>query len=273
MKSKGGGKLSVHFSGDYDNVELIFALLSLSISSVSTEQSQICVKNSSLHWQIQGDRLAAINKSKSTVETALNIQRPLLTNEQAQGDLLQNHKEQVENLPNHEQLIKLCTDAGFIKTVAPGQHFMTKDAEEFSQFDGHVACREYTLPRDEESSKPKGWIRGNTKIGPILEVVTNCHQGKHNVEIRIEPSSKDGSHSKIRISFRVNKFVRDLTEKFRIHEDNEDTSASAGRPVSHDSKIFENSRMSADQPAAKARPNQASSPFSSSSPTGTQNSF
>ena len=81
-----------------------------------------------------------MDNAESTVKTALNIQRPLLTNEQAQGDLLQNHKEQVENLLDDEQLIKLCTDVGFVKTVAPGQHFMTKDAEEFSQFDGHVAC-------------------------------------------------------------------------------------------------------------------------------------
>ena len=46
---------------------------------------------------------------------------------------------------NEEQLIKLCTDAGFVKTVAFGQYFMTKDAEDFFEFDGHVACREYTL--------------------------------------------------------------------------------------------------------------------------------
>ena len=32
-----------------------------------------------------------------------------------------------------------------------------------------VACREYTLPRDEKSSDPKGWIRGNTKIGARFE--------------------------------------------------------------------------------------------------------
>ena len=43
---------------------------------------------------------------------------------------------------------------------------MTKDTEEFSQFTEPVTCREYTLPRDEKSSDPKGWIRGNTKIGP-----------------------------------------------------------------------------------------------------------
>ena len=40
---------------------------------------------------------------------------------------------------------------------------MTKDTEELSQFTGSGACREYTLPRDEKSSDPIGWIRGNTK--------------------------------------------------------------------------------------------------------------
>ena len=34
-----------------------------------------------------------------------------------------------------------------------------------------MASREYTLPRDDEASQPRGWIQGNTKIGPVLEVV------------------------------------------------------------------------------------------------------
>ena len=41
---------------------------------------------------------------------------------------------------------------------------MTKDVEEFSQFVGHVTCREFqknTSPRDDESPEPIGWIRGN----------------------------------------------------------------------------------------------------------------
>ena len=62
---------------------------------------------------------------------------------------------------------------------------MTKDTAEFSQFTDAAACREYTLPRDEEASQPKGWIRGNTKIGPVLEVATCCLHGKYGVEIRI----------------------------------------------------------------------------------------
>ena len=77
---------------------------------------------------------------------------------------------------------KFCVDAGFIHVVEVGQYFMTKDTGE--QFFAR-ACREYTLPRSDESSKPKGWILGNTKNGPVLEVTTSCLFGKHGVEIRI----------------------------------------------------------------------------------------
>ena len=85
------------------------------------------------------------------------------TDDPSQEDLLQKSQEQVERLSEQNRVIKLCTDAGFLTTVDVGQYFMTKDTEEFSQFTESVACREYTLPRDEKSSDPKGWIRGNTK--------------------------------------------------------------------------------------------------------------
>ena len=77
---------------------------------------------------------------------------------------------------------------------------MTKDTAEFSQFTDPVACREYTLPRDEDTSEPKGWIRGNTKIGPVLEVTTCCLQGKYGVEIRTKSVNEENSHSWVRIS-------------------------------------------------------------------------
>ena len=53
----------------------------------------------------------------------------------------------------------------------------------------------------------KGWIRGNTKIGPALEVTTSYLQGKYGVEIRIMSMNKDNSHSWVRISHGSNKFV------------------------------------------------------------------
>ena len=118
----------------------------------------------------------------------------------AQEDLLQKYQKRVDKLSQQNRVIKFCIDAGFLTTVDVGQYFMTKDTEEILQFTESVACREYTLPRDESSSEPKGWIRGNTKIGPVLEVTTSCLQGKYGVEIGVEPVNKDNSHSWVGIS-------------------------------------------------------------------------
>ena len=45
LKSKGRGKLSIHFAADVDTVDTIYRIIFLSISSVSTEQWQLYVKN------------------------------------------------------------------------------------------------------------------------------------------------------------------------------------------------------------------------------------
>ena len=136
-----------------------------------------------------------------------------MTDDPAQEDLLQKYQERVERLSQQNRVIKICTDAGFLTTVDVGQYFMTKDTEDFSQFTDSVACRVYTLPRDGSSSEPKGWIRGNTKIGPVLEVTTRYLQGKYGVEIRIESVNKDNSHSWVRICHGLNKLVTDLSNK------------------------------------------------------------
>ena len=86
---------------------------------------------------------------------------------------------------------------------------MTKDTGDFTQFHT-VACREYTLPRNDESPQPKGWIQGDTRLGPRI--------GNHDpvicavnieIEIRIWSLSEDNSQSWVRISYGSNKFVID----------------------------------------------------------------
>ena len=88
-------------------------------------------------------------------------------------------------------------------------YFMTKDTGDLTQHHA-VACREYTLPREAEASQPKGWIQGNTKIGPVLEVASRCLHGKYGVEIRIWSLNKDNIPSWVRISHGSNKFVMNL---------------------------------------------------------------
>ena len=99
-----------------------------------------------------------------------SIEIPALEN------LLQKHEERVEKLPQPDQLIEICTDAGFLKTVEVGHYFMTKHTDELLQFAEPVICREYTFPRDEQSANSKGWIRVNTtnwtRVGSLNQLPT-----------------------------------------------------------------------------------------------------
>ena len=88
------------------------------------------------------------------------------------------------------------------------KYFVTKDTGDFRQFKS-VACREYTLPRDDQASQPKGWIRGNMRIGPVLEVTTSFQHFNYGIEIRIESVNKDNSHSWVRNSYGTVKYVND----------------------------------------------------------------
>ena len=89
--------------------------------------------------------------------------------------------------------------------VEVGQYFMTKDTGE--QFYAKT-FREKTLPRNDGSSQPKGWIQENTKIGPVVEVTTSSRlYGEHGVDIRIWSLSEDNTQSWVRISSGSNKFM------------------------------------------------------------------
>ena len=147
LKSKGGGgQLSIHFCANEPSIETIFrTIVSATQLSINGAVADLCEEfGDSLCC---AERSYAIEKqTESMVKSAdlLNIRRPSPTNEQALGDLLHGHQERVQNLSKEEQLTQLCTDAGFVKTVAPAQFFTTREAGEFSEFDGHVGCREYT---------------------------------------------------------------------------------------------------------------------------------
>ena len=158
------------------------------------------------------------------VPTSLLMKTPApSTDDPAQEDLLQKYQERVERLSQQHRVIKFCTDAGFLKTIEVGQYFMTKDTEEFSQFTESVACREYTLPRDEKLSDPKGWIR-TPKLGLCWKSQPDAYKVNYGVEIRIQSVSKDNSHSWFRISHGLNKLVTDLSNNKENDNNEQETS-------------------------------------------------
>ena len=157
--------------------------------------AEMCEEYESYHDRTWGPVVRG-QSSSSFVPSVIKTNMLLNDDDPAPKEFLsQRYRERIEKLSQQDRLSKFCTDAGFLTTVEIGQYFMTKDTEEFSQFTDSVVCREYTLPRDEDSSEPKGWIKGNTQIGPVLEVATCCFQGKYGVEIRIKSVKKDYSHS------------------------------------------------------------------------------
>ena len=93
-----------------------------------------------------------------------------------------------------------------MRVVEVGQCLVTKDTGNIRQFRS-VACREYTLPRDDPASEAKGWIQGNIRIGLVFEVTTSFQHFKYGIEIRIWSVNQDNSQSWVRISCGTIKYV------------------------------------------------------------------
>ena len=123
-----------------------------------------------------------------------------------------------------------------------GQYFTTLDDAELDKLGG--SCREYILPRDDTKSKVKGWIRGNTKIGPALEVAVSYHQGRYGIEIMINSLFGVGTRSWVMIVNGRNKNVTEMSEETQENHI-DDIGDSTGKPV------------------AKVRPKQTPRPTSS----------
>ena len=58
----------------------------------------------------------------------------------------------------------------------------------------------------------KGWIQGNMRIGPVLEVTTSFQHFKYGIEIRIWSVNQDNSQSWVRISYGTIKYVVDSNQ-------------------------------------------------------------
>ena len=222
LRSKGHGKLSIHFAADQATIETIFRILAFAKQlSLYGAVANMCEEFESLQDR---SRQPDVLMGQSIVLSEIKTEVPLENYDPAyQNFLLQQYEERIERLSQPDKVSKFCMDAEFLSVVEIGQYFMTKDTGE--QFFAK-ACREYNVPRHDGSSQPKGWIQGNSRIGLVLEVTTNCLYGKHGIEIRIWSLSEDNSQSWVRVSHGSNKFVIDSNNNTEIPEDQPEEQAS-----------------------------------------------
>ena len=208
LKSKGKGKVSIHFTADQDAIDTIYRIiLSVNQLSVCGAVAAICDEYES-HQDGTGQPVMLVGQSivLGEIKAEVPVHDEDLRDDQI---ILQQYVQQVESLSPENKLSKFCKEVGFMRVVEVGQYFVTRDAGEFKQT---VACREYTLPRDDQASQPKGWIQGNMRIGLVLEVTTSFQHFKYGIEIRIKSVNQDDSQSCVRISYGTVKYVNDSLE-------------------------------------------------------------
>ena len=183
---------------------------------MSTEQWQLYAKNFEDHQDRTGEPVILVGQS--IVLSEVKAEAPSHDEDPLNDQIIwQQYIQQVESLSPENRVSNFCKEAGFMRVVEDGQYFVTKDTGDFRQI--HlVACREYTLPRDDPASQPKGWIQGNMRIGSVLEVTTSFQHFKYGTEIRIESVNQDSSHSWVRISYGTVKYVIDSIQDNKFYK-------------------------------------------------------
>ena len=210
LKSKGHGKLSIHFAADEHTIDTIFRII-LSVNQLSIYGAVAAFCEEFENHQ-DGSGEPEILMGQSIVLGEIKAEIPLQNENPLNYQILwQQYIERIESLSPESKVSRFCKEAGFTRIVEVGQYFVTKDTGDFIQFRS-VACREYTLPRDDPSSQPKGWIQGNMRIGPVLEVTTSLKNFKYGIEIRIWCVNQDNSQSWVRISYGTIKYVVDSNQ-------------------------------------------------------------
>ena len=171
LKSKGRGQFSIHFAADQDTIDTIFRIiLSVNQLSIYGAVAAVCEEFES-HQDRSGE--PEILMGQSIVLGEVKAEAPLQNENSLNHQILwQQYTERIESLSLENKVSKFCKEAGFTRIVEVGQYFVTKNTGSLKQFRS-VACREYTLPRDDSASQPRGWIQGNMRIGPVLEVTTS----------------------------------------------------------------------------------------------------
>ena len=157
LKSKGVGNLSTHFCDDGGTIETVFrTIISVHQLSIYGAVSDLCEDYQACHartWRLVLAGQSLVWASKFAEENTYTFDHWSCTRiycKSTKNEWRGPHWQQLES------------------DSTPWQRTLKNSHNAQNQW--HVLST-FSL-RDEKSYDPKGWIRGNTKIGPVLEVTT-----------------------------------------------------------------------------------------------------
>ena len=152
--------MSIHFIAEPDTIDTIYRIiLSVNQLSIYGAVAAICDE-----YEGQPDNTGepVILEGQSMVLREVKAEAPAREEPVDSNIFLQKYVQQVKQLSSENRLGKFCNEAGFMSVVEVGQYFVTRNDSEFLL--RSVACREYTLLRDDPASEPKGWIQGTREL-------------------------------------------------------------------------------------------------------------
>ena len=175
LQSKGGKIINTPLRWWRNDWNCFFAQLFLSISSVFAEQSQKCLKNTKLFTIVRGNPLWEDNRVPHSCQDwsrqrCLWIVITVLT----KIFCCNNIENELKSYHNETDWANFLWLENSFMLLRSDRISWRKTPQNSHNSQIQWPCREYTLPREEEASEPEGWIRGNTKTGPVLEVATCC---------------------------------------------------------------------------------------------------
>ena len=130
LKSKGHGKLSIHFTADNPTIETIFRIIiSVNQLSIYKAVAAICEEFEN-HQDGSGEPEILMGQSIVLGEIKAEI---LLQNENSLNHqiLWQQYMERIESLSPESKVSRFCMEAGFMRVVEVKQYIMTKDTGDF----------------------------------------------------------------------------------------------------------------------------------------------
>ena len=207
--STSGGKLSIHFCADEGTIETVLrTIISGNQLSIYAAVSDLCEKYKSCH--VRTGRLVVARQS-DPLFVPKRFSTKTLTPSCARRSTARVTKNECQDY--HNKIVWLR-----IVLMQDSWQRLTSDSISWRKMlqNSHNSQMQWlavsTLCQETKKHlNPKGWIRVNTKLGPVLEVTTCCLQSKSGVEIRIMSLSEDNSHSWVRISHGFKKLVTNLS--------------------------------------------------------------
>ena len=116
LKSKGHGKLSIHFTPDYSTIETIFRI-SITVNQLSLHGA---VANICEEFEAHQDRSGEpdVLMGQSIVLSEIKTEVPLQNDDPSHHKILwQQYEERIRSLSQESEVSKFSTEAGFVHVV------------------------------------------------------------------------------------------------------------------------------------------------------------